>query len=81
MCWYEDFGDGMDQYDANEHTKIYGAIENVREVWLESVFGHNGKLTVDEWTDRVSKEENSWVFDASKLREKLFVTAGLRWRY
>jgi hypothetical protein len=57
---------------------IENAIEDLREEWLDSVFGANAKLDMEVWSTQVLLKENSWIFDSACIRQKLIEKAGLQ---
>ena len=70
-------------YSEDEVGKLISEdiIEILREdQWLEEVFGAQSRLQNDEWVAKVSKEAN-WIFDADKLRKKIFAAAEVTMRH
>ena len=70
-------------YSEDEVAKLISedTTEILREdQWLEEVFGAQSRLQNDEWVAKVSKEAN-WIFDADKLRKKMFAAAEVAMRH
>ena len=79
--FYSAYGSGEERYDGKEYARIRDAIEQVREEWLDVVFGVDSKMDAVEWIKKVDSDEARWIFDADILRKKLFKAASLNWRY
>lgn len=81
-------------YNCFEFAEKYAGIENefkihkvailvadeaVREdMWLEDIYGKQSRLDNDVWLEAVSGK-SSWIFKPDELRQKVFISAKLKW--
>ena len=67
-------------YDEDELNTIDEAFEDFSELFLEDVFGPRSRMPSEEWCQAVAKGA-SWVFDPTKMREKIADCAELEKKF
>ena len=67
-------------YDEDELNTIDEAFEDFSELFLEDVFGPRSRMPSEEWCQAVAKAAN-WVFDPTKMREKIADAAELEKKF
>ena len=76
--FHERYGKEGGKFNSFQLGMIKDGIEDLREEWLDSVFGANAKLDMEVWSEQVLLKENSWIFDSAEIRQKLIEKAGLQ---
>jgi len=69
-----DFSSVKIDYSADERKELADSFEEVRENWLEDMYGPASTLKNEAWIERIHKE-GKWIFNAAELRARLFKEA------
>ena len=81
MDAYGKFGGGVNKYTKEELQQVRGAIDELKEQWIDGIFDVDSKLDARDWIEKAASTENKWALEPKELRERVFEKAGLDWRY
>ena len=76
--FHERYGKEGGKFNSFQLGMIKDGIEDLREEWLDSVFGADAKQDMEVWSKQIRLKENSWIFDSAEIRQKLIEKAGLQ---
>ena len=69
--------DGIEcPYTEDDFTEIADNMDEVAEDFLEDIFGPRARTSAQDWIDKATTDA-SWVFDPSKLRDRIVEKASL----
>ena len=68
-------------YDAADMEKMEEAFEELKDDWLDEVFGVDSKLDSENWMKKIVAKESIWIFEPEALRKKILEKADLPFRY
>ena len=68
-------------YDQSDFEKMEEALEELKDDWLDEVFGVDSKLDSEAWMKKIVAKESIWIFEPEALRKKILEKAELPFRY
>ena len=64
-------------YDLNDVRQLERYFDTIRDDWINEVYGRKGMITSQVWLAQVASVDGKYIFNARKLREKIFDRAGI----
>mmetsp|Transcript_26547 Transcript_26547/g.35509 ORF Transcript_26547/g.35509 Transcript_26547/m.35509 type:complete len:257 (+) Transcript_26547:27-797(+) len=64
-------------YTEDEIGSLQNYVEELKENWLEPIYGVTNRLESKVWVEKVAKDAN-WIFSAAEMRTRLFALADIR---
>ena len=61
-------------YTQEEIGKLINCIDELKESWIDPIYGDSNKLESNMWVQRVIRDAN-WIFSSAAVRTRLFQLA------
>ena len=65
-------------YTQDEEASLKEQKDELKENWLEQIYGASSKQLSIVWIEKVAQNDASWAFSAAELRSRLFALAEIR---
>ena len=72
---------GADKYTDGEFLLIEDYVEEVRDMWVDKMFGIDSKIPATQFIKKCATDDFNFVFDPNTLRKALLEGAKLNNKY